>query len=161
PMTKMAPGMRARDRHSLGAGAGGSVGAPGEHENPYYSGSDAHWCGYAISSPGVQYQYVMGDWNVPAVTPQPGSFFSPWYLNYSSVWVGLDGFGTPDVVQAGTEQDTRTIAGTTATNYYAWTENYPAGTLGAQINVNPGDIVYVYVWVGTADSTITVGGTYG
>jgi hypothetical protein len=130
-------------------------------ENPYYGSTSPNWCGYAVTNPGAYYQYIVGAWAVPTVTPEPGSFFSPWYINYSSVWVGLDGYGTPDVVQAGTEQDTQTIAGITATNYYAWTENYPAYPLGAQVSVYPGDLVYTYVWVGLADGTATPFGSYG
>ena len=63
------------------------------------------------------YDRVMGTWNVPFVTSEPAS------KTYSSMWVGLDGDGETDLVQAGTGQEATNIdlgfIEFTLTNYYA------------------------------------------
>jgi hypothetical protein len=123
-------------------------------------GNTPNWCGWALANPGVAYAYVEGNWIVPTVTPQPGDLIH-WEYDFSSMWVGLDGLNTNDVVQAGTEQDTYTFPGVSAAKYSAWTENFPANTLPAQVSVNPGDNLYVSVWVGTANATLSTSGGYG
>jgi hypothetical protein len=128
---------------------------------PTYTGTSSNWCGYTLVQPKTQYWYVEGEWTVPSVVPHSGWLFGPWYLEYSTQWVGLDGLGTSDVVQAGSQQDTYTIAGLTLTNYFLWTENYPAASLGAQIGVDPGDLVDAFVWVGDGSGDPDVSGGYG
>ena len=43
------------------------------------------------------YDWVAGEWNVPSVTAEPGG------SDFSALWVGLDGDGLADLVQAGTD----------------------------------------------------------
>ena len=78
------------------------------------------WVTFRLTDP---YDWVTGTWRVPAVTGQLGSTFS-------ALWVGLDGDGVPDLVQAGTEQDNVTfpqpfIGSLSLSSYYAWTEFVP------------------------------------
>jgi hypothetical protein len=73
---------------------------------------------------------------------------------YSSFWVGLDGWGTTDLVQAGTETDTINtttgFASITLISTYAWTEFLPPQQASIEVAgfvVNPGDRIFVEVWV--------------
>jgi hypothetical protein len=74
----------------------------------------------------------------------------------------MDGWGTPDVVQAGTEQNSETIFGIQASSYGAWTEWYPYNMQSiSNFPVNPGDEIYTWVWVGTQDDRWSATGGYG
>lgn len=123
----------------------------------------SNWSGFelpnnlTISGPGgfqfTHYDYVRGIWKVPAVTGRVGS------QTYSSLWVGLDGDGIRDLVQAGTESDTATygndFVSVTFLTYYAWTEFLPQQRHMMQVTsvpVNAGDQVFVEVWIGSQGS---------
>jgi hypothetical protein len=76
-------------------------------------------------------------------------------VQYSSTWVGIDGFhrGDDNLIQAGTEQDW--MDGTTS--YQAWWEILPAAeTLIPSITVHPGDVMSVSITKGAPDWTIIV-----
>jgi hypothetical protein len=93
-------------------------------------------------------------WQVPAVT---GDTSQGTGEDFSTLWVGIDGDGLADLVQAGTEQDAITISfpffgGITFqfSNFYAWIEFLPTQTTEQVISnfsVSPGDIVWVTVTV--------------
>jgi hypothetical protein len=84
-----------------------------------------NWAGYAIaaatqpatptSPTGVTVTSVTGSWKVPAVTCTGKS------LQYSSFWVGIDGWYSPTVEQIGTDSD----CSSGKPSYYAWYEFYP------------------------------------
>jgi Peptidase A4 family len=59
-------------------------------------------------------QDVSGSWTVPSVTCDSGT-------EYSSFWVGIDGFNSNTIEQMGTDADCH--SGSPA--YYAWFELYP------------------------------------
>lgn len=66
------------------------------------------------------FAWIYGEWTVPnAYSPDPNSG-KPYY---SSAWIGIDGDGSPDVLQGGTETD---VTGSQAAFSYAWWEWYPA-----------------------------------
>lgn len=108
-------------------------------------GTDDIWSGIVVSPPPMEnsnrppFTSVAAQWNVPAVTAP---------LNdsgdlRSSIWVGIDGWDSNDVMQAGTEQD---VAPNGSTDYYCWYEWYPADTVEiANLPVRPGDAVYFNV----------------
>jgi hypothetical protein len=108
---------------------------------------------------GDPYDWVTGTWVVPAVTGAVNQ------KTYSTLWVGLDGDGTPDLLQAGTEQDNLTTGNVSVSTYYFWTELLPQQTSEQVINgftVNPGDEVLINVWVGTGnDAPPSLSGTQG
>jgi hypothetical protein len=86
----------------------------------------------------------------------------------SALWVGLDGDGTTDLLQAGTEQQaTRINLGViqfTLTNYYAWTgflPQQPAEQVISNFSINPGDEIFTEVWVGTGDNGPSPSGASG
>jgi Peptidase A4 family len=109
------------------------------------------------------YDWVTGTWRVPAVTGQLG------LTTYSALWVGLDGDGVPDLVQAGTEQDNTTltlpfIGRLSLSSYYAWTEFLPQqGTeqVITSLAVRPGDEVFTEVWMGSAGGDLSLSGSFG
>jgi len=91
-------------------------------------------------------------WIVPVARQAFGTSTGTW--DYSSQWVGLDGFASPDVLQAGTEADA--VDGTSSF-YAAWVEWYPLNE--ARISnfvVSPGDEMFVQVW----NTSPTVGNAY-
>jgi hypothetical protein len=72
---------------------------------------------------------VAGSWAVPAVALTASDA-------YSSVWVGIGGFGEQSLIQTGTEQEC--IGG--LFNYYAWYEFLPNRAIRIQnFTVQPGD----------------------
>ena len=121
--------------------------------SPIFGGS------FALSEP---YDWVTGTWHVPFVSGEPG------IKTYSALWVGLDGDGTTDLVQAGTEQEATNInlgfIQFTLTNYYAWTEflpQQPTEQVITNFTINPGDEILTDVWVGTGDNEPSLSGAYG
>ena len=122
--------------------------------------TSSNWSGYVIATPSSASQYgeIFGAWYVPRAYAQGGF----WHLNYSSFWVGMDGWGTPDVVQAGTDSNTETIFWVQASSYGAWTEWYPLSSASiSNFPVNPGDLIYCWVWVGNAQDAWTPSGGVG
>lgn len=69
----------------------------------------------------------------------------PFGWAYSCTWVGIGGYNTPDLVQAGTEQDFYVSQYYTYnSNYYAWFEVYPLEYQQEISNfpISPGDQIY-------------------
>jgi len=94
-----------------------------------------NWSGYAVTRSGIT--SVTGHWNVPQVlsTAKSGAQFS-------SDWVGIDGFDNSDLIQAGTEEDW--IGG--SAYYSAWWEILPSPeTPIASMTVRPGDAMSVAI----------------
>ncbi len=120
--------------------------------------STSNWSGYAITSDTSTYGEVFGAWYVPRVSSEPGLLSA----DYSTFWVGMDGYGTSDVVQAGTSQNTLTIFGIQMSSYGAWTEWYPYSMQSiSNFPVNPGDEIETWVWVATAANVWTPSGGTG
>jgi hypothetical protein len=85
-----------------------------------------NWSGYAAT--GSTYTSVSTTFTEPAVKCSSGD-------QYSSFWVGLDGYSSDSVEQTGTEAD---CDGRTA-EYSAWYELYPAYPVTYNETVKPGD----------------------
>lgn len=101
-------------------------------------------------------------WNVPSVTGETNTH------TYSAFWVGLDGDGVSDLVQAGTEQENYNFRfpwfSLSISVYYAWTEFLPQQATEQQIAnfpINPGDEIFCEVWIGNAGSGPTLSGAFG
>ena len=93
--------------------------------------ASTNWSGYAQStSTSGEFTAVQDTWTVPTVnTSLSGN-------QYSSDWVGIGGYSTDDLVQAGTEADN--IGGTA--KYDAWTEILPASEVVLTgLTIHPGD----------------------
>jgi hypothetical protein len=122
-----------------------------------------NWSGFELR--GGPFQWVYGDWHVPGIyvgeTPPSGSITA--IADYSAEWVGIDGDGTSDLVQAGTEQDLTTFSffGNTwsVSSYYAWTQFLPQQANEQRITslaVNPDDEMSVYVVVSGGNAYFVV-----
>ena len=74
-----------------------------------------NWSGYAVTGATGSVSDVKGSWTVPSVSCQTST------AQYSSFWVGIDGYNSGTVEQTGTDSDCS--SGTP--RYYAWYEFYP------------------------------------
>lgn len=109
------------------------------------------------------YDYGRGRWNVPFPSGSINDSTS------SSLWVGLDGDGTKDLVQAGTESDAvnylvNGFLSVTFLTFFAWTEFLPQQKTASQITnfpVSAGDEMFVEVWIGNAGSGPDLSGAFG
>jgi Peptidase A4 family len=117
-----------------------------------------NWSGYVATTGLTQYNWVSGGWVVSGALPAPNQVG----IDYSSEWVGLDGYGTNDLIQAGTESDVMRIPTwghlATISNNYAWYEYYPDFEIAVPgLGVSPGDSIWVYAFVDTAPDGHTRG----
>jgi hypothetical protein len=95
-----------------------------------------NWGGYAVHQSGVKFRAIKATFFVPfincAVTPgstPPG--------NFSSHWVGLDGFASHTVEQDGIEADC--FSG--SPHYDAWHEVFPRPEQPVRMKIRPGDSI--------------------
>ncbi len=88
--------------------------------------TSTNWSGYAAT--GGTYTSVSSSWTEPTGTCGSGD-------QYSSFWVGLDGYRSDSVEQTGSEVDCN---GRTP-EYYSWYEMYPANPVSFSNAVQPGD----------------------
>ena len=108
--------------------------------------TSGNWSGAATFAPtGKPYRFVGGQWTVPSPnTTADGSY-------YASEWVGIDGWNSSDVLQAGTETQVTKFWIFTSTQVYTWWEWFPAGEVRiGNLPVVPGDVMYCLI---CADST--------
>jgi hypothetical protein len=102
-----------------------------------------NWSGYAVAGKKT-YSYVTSSWVVPTLTCT--GVADQW----SSEWVGLDGYNDQTVEQDGTDAFCAGPSDTTP-KYQAWYEMFPAGSVNL-FAVHPGDII---------DATVTYSATTG
>jgi Peptidase A4 family len=108
-----------------------------------------NWSGYAVTGK-KPYNYVTSSWVEPTITC-PG-VADQW----SSEWVGLDGYNDQTVEQEGTSAWCGG-SGHTTPKYEAWYEMFPAGSVNV-FAVHPGDIIDATTSYSdsTGDFTLTV-----
>jgi hypothetical protein len=89
----------------------------------------SNWSGYALvtASNGQPFYRVTGRWTVPTVEQVPGTCSGGW--DYSSQWVGIDGFSNDDLEQAGSAANVFCDIGENITEYFPWIEWLPASEL--------------------------------
>jgi Peptidase A4 family len=109
-----------------------------------------NWSGY-VNTNGVtsysqsSFYYIIGDYVVPVARQAYSKCDGGW--DYSVTWVGIDGWGSGDVLQAGNEADAYCSGSSKATYYSAWYEWYPYGwTRITNLPITPGDDLFVEVW---------------
>jgi hypothetical protein len=108
--------------------------------------SSTNWSGYAVTGAKGSVQDVWGSWIVPSVTCDSGT-------EYSSFWVGIDGFNSNTVEQIGIDADCQN--GSPA--YYAWFEFYPHPFFTINnFTVQPGDVITAQVHYDTHARQFTV-----
>lgn len=111
-----------------------------------YSTTTDNWSGYVVTNVkgtfAQNYSTIQAQWTIPAVQQAPGTGT----CGASSQWVGFDGFGGSDVLQAGTEAN----ALCPGAAYYAWVEWYPYAQSRISLPVGPGDSMQLEVWYTTS-----------
>jgi hypothetical protein len=106
-----------------------------------------NWSGYAVTSK-KQFTYVHSTWVEPTIT-------CPGVPNqWTSNWVGLDGFNDQTVEQDGTFAHCGG-SGDTTPKYEAWYEMFPAGSVNV-FAVHAGDIMEASVTYANGAFTLTV-----
>jgi hypothetical protein len=101
----------------------------------------SNWSGYAETG---SFSSATASWRVPTVTTGSGD-------QYSSDWVGIDGYNNSDLIQLGTEQDN--INGTA--EYQAWWEILPAAeTPISGVTIHPGDSITASITKGGSTWTM-------
>ena len=111
--------------------------------NTIANDTSTNWSGAVSFAPkGDSATYVIGQWTVPdVVAPGLGSY-------YCASWVGIDGDGSPDVLQAGTECDVLSFGFFTAKQTYVWWEWYPNYEVQiANFPVTSGDVMFCAICV--------------
>jgi len=108
--------------------------------------SSDNWSGYAVNGARGSVQSVSGSWTVPPVTCVSGT-------EYSSFWVGIDGFTSNTVEQIGVDADCHSGSPV----YYAWFEFYPHPFVTINhFTVQPGDVITAQVHYDTQTGQFTV-----
>jgi hypothetical protein len=131
-----------------------------EADRYHASATSGNWSGYVVTSPGSApiYAYVYGEWNVPRAYAESGFYSS----DHSSFWVGIDGFGSNDVVQDGTDSNTFTLFWIGTSSYDGWVEWYPLSSqVVSNFPVNPGDRLHAWTWMTDASGNYTANPTVG
>lgn len=124
------------------------------------NGTSPNWSGYAVLNgtttySGGSFYFVLADWVVPGVSQAFGACTGSW--DYSSTWVGIDGYNSNDVLQAGTESDAYCGSDGKAGYVGAWYEWFPLGEVSlSNFALYPGNDVYVEVY----STTPTTGHAY-
>jgi hypothetical protein len=132
-------------------GAGGRARARVSASRNITNATSSNWSGSVAFPPANRtFLWIEGQWTVPNPhTAATGSYFA-------SEWVGIDGWGSGDVLQAGTETEIIDIGIFSATAVYAWWEWFPAGEVAiTNLHVSPGDIMYCLICVNST-TTATV-----
>lgn len=110
------------------------------------AGTSLNWSGYAVT--GSDVSDAKGSWKVPAIVGA-----CPSSNQYSSFWVGIDGYSSSTVEQTGTDSDCQNGSPT----YYAWYEFYPKPSfIISSLTITPGDIISADVQYSPATGKFTV-----
>ena len=121
--------------------------------NGIVSTTSNNWSGYAITGASGTFasnnSFIFAEWVVPIAQQAFGVCNGTW--DYSSQWDGFDGFGSGDVLQAGTEADAYCSGSTKATFYSSWIEWYPFSETRVSVPAaQPGDLMGSEVWYTTS-----------
>lgn len=129
------------------------VSAAESPRNGIASVGSTNWSGYAVTGAKGTFKKnnsaIFDEWVVPVAQQAFGVCNGGW--DYSSQWIGFDGFNSGDVLQAGTEVDAYCSGSTLDTFYSSWIEWYPfSETRVSAPEVQPGDYMGSEVWYTTA-----------
>lgn len=115
-----------------------------------------NWSGAVqFSGGGATYTWVAGKWTTtaPNLTNYDGNAPEPWY---EATWIGIDGYTSPDVLQAGTTTYVPSVLGGPVVFQYAWWCWFPAKLVViSNLRVSPGDVMYCLICVqDNTDATV-------
>jgi hypothetical protein len=121
--------------------------------NGAVSAFSQNWSGYAVAGKNGTFtknnSAIYAQWVVPVAQQPFGVCNGIW--DYSSQWIGFDGFNSGDVLQAGTEADAICSGGITESYYSSWIEWYPYSETRVGYPVaEAGDLMGSEVWYTTA-----------
>lgn len=120
------------------------------HRDGHAVFNSSNWSGYSVIGPDGSVTGAHGSWVVPSVTCSAGP------SQYSSFWVGIDGFNSPSVEQTGTDSD----CSSGRPQYYAWFEFYPNPSFlintSAIGTIKPGVTITADVTFGGGVYTVTL-----
>ncbi|MGO8961074.1 MAG: G1 family glutamic endopeptidase [Streptosporangiaceae bacterium] len=108
------------------------AGARPQTRGGHTTAESTNWSGYAATGANGAFKSVSASWTEPTATCSGNRRRTD---QYSSFWVGLDGYSSDSVEQTGTDAD---CVGTTP-SYYGWYEMYPAYPVNFSNTVKPGD----------------------
>jgi hypothetical protein len=117
--------------------------------------TSANWSAVALTNTSTSYNNTSSFKSIAAeyVVPVASQAYNSCSSDYSSTWVGLDGWtvtsASSTLLQAGTQSDSYCTAnGQINTQaYYAWYEWLPNGTVTVtNMPISAGDDIYVHVW---------------
>ncbi len=109
-----------------------------------------NWSGYAVTGANDAFSGVSASWTEPTAKCSGNRRRTD---QYSSFWVGLDGYSSNSVEQTGTDAD---CVGTSP-SYYGWYEMYPAYPVNFSNTVKPGDAMSASVtFSGTETFTLVL-----
>lgn len=119
------------------------------HERHGHQVTSTNWSGYAVTGAKGSVTDVTASWRVPSIYGT-----CPSTNQYSSFWVGIDGYSSNTVEQIGTDSDC--VNGKPV--YYAWFEFYPHPSVTIEsMAVTPGDLIYAEVKsTGKGAFTVTI-----
>ncbi len=103
-----------------------------KHTEGHVNATSSNWSGSVLLiGGGDTFAWIAGMWTVPHAYATPGSGVT----EYSSAWLGIDGDGSPDVMQAGTETDSDGTC-------FAWFEWFPNYAISINnFPVSSGDVI--------------------
>jgi hypothetical protein len=137
---------------------------PNSSHFPYsYSGSGAGcWNGFITNNNwGLTFEGATATWTVPEV----GCDFANEVGCQSALWVGVDGWGTSDVIQTGTDHYAFWYPDQSGNwweviSYAAWVEYFPADAIYL-FTVTPGDSIWAMAHVAAFNGAVNPNGGYG
>ena len=107
-----------------------------------------NWSGYAVTGSTGSVTDAKGSWIVPAIQ---GSCSAT--NQYSSFWVGIDGYNSGTLEQTGTDSDCQGGSPT----YYAWYEFYPhTSFIFSGLTIHPGDKISAEAHFSGRSFTVTI-----
>ena len=119
------------------------------------SSTSTNWSGGIVTAPaGDSFKTVTGNWIVPDPNQPPGQPTGQAY--YSAAWIGIDGWGSNDVLQAGTDSDILVQNGVAHKTVEAWWEWFPEASVTINnLPVTSGDYMTCLI-TATSATTATV-----
>ncbi len=110
--------------------------------------SSTNWAGFAVTSSNGAVSDVKGSWIVPKIQGKCPSGYQ-----YSSFWVGIDGYNSNSVEQIGTDSDCQSGSPV----YYAWFEFYPNPShYISTLTIKAGNIITAEVKWASPKFTVTL-----
>ena len=132
---------------------------PLPENSDYKTQNDPIWSGMELRGAAGSYAWIQGSWIVPAVNAEHGFY----ERNDSATWIGIDGVGTSDFVQCGTEQQAYRVFWIQFTSYDPWTNFYPQvenAPMLSNFSVNPGDEIYSQISIANAGGAPDLSGAF-